>query len=321
MFKFPLAVEIDLTNSCNYNCLYCRNGMLNKKEYIDYDDVKKIILELYKNNIFNVNISGGEPTLHPHFEDIIKLLNEYNIVWNLTTNGSLLDKRMAKLLKENNVNSVFITLAGMNDDTDGYIKSARNTYTKAIAAIDNCIRNSIDIHVGYLLTSLNVKDIDKFIEYAKNNNLSVKLMKIKPIGTALFNTELYIDDDTYDRVLNKMKDELGNKLLDSEQNQQIENINCMAGVTTCVIGADYNVYPCVMFLGNKDVSSGSIKNRTLKDIWNNSPVLEEFRSPRIFLQKCNSCSKKNKCKGGCRGNAYLKARDYHLIDGRCQDEL
>ena len=44
MFKFPLAVEIDLTNSCNYNCLYCRNGMLNKKEYIDYDDVKKIIL-------------------------------------------------------------------------------------------------------------------------------------------------------------------------------------------------------------------------------------------------------------------------------------
>ncbi len=46
MFKFPLAVEIDLTNSCNYNCLYCRNGMLNKKEYIDYDDVKKIILKL-----------------------------------------------------------------------------------------------------------------------------------------------------------------------------------------------------------------------------------------------------------------------------------
>lgn len=321
MFKFPLAVEIDLTYSCNYNCLYCRNGMLNRKEYIDYDDVKRIILELCKNNIFNVNISGGEPTLHPQFVEIIKLLNECNIIWNLTTNGSLLDEKMVELLKENNVNSVFITLAGMSNDVDGYIKSTKNTYTKAIEAIENCIKNNVDIHVGYLLTPLNVKDIDKFIKYAKDKTLSVKLMKVKPLGTSLFNTELYIDNTIYNKVLNKMKDELGNKLLDSEQNQQIENINCMAGVTTCVIGADYNVYPCVMFLGDNDTSCGSIKNNTLKDIWNDSPVLKEFRTPRVFLQKCSSCSKKDKCNGGCRGNAYLKAKDYHLIDGRCQDEL
>ena len=39
-----------------------------------FDDWKKVFNELIKNNIFYINISGGEPTQHPNFEKILEYL-------------------------------------------------------------------------------------------------------------------------------------------------------------------------------------------------------------------------------------------------------
>jgi len=321
MFKFPLSVELDLTYRCNYNCLYCRNGQIEENEALDFETMKKIIKELKENNIFSINISGGEPLLHKNFVDIIKLLKENNLVWNLTTNGSLIDGKMAKTLKDNNINSLFITLTGMNDELDSYHKGNKNTFSKARKCIENCKKLNIEIYVGYLLTPYNVCDIDNFINFINENGLKAKLMKVKPMGTSLLNQDLYIDDKKYNETIKYMRSLLGNKLIIGEQNERVEDINCMAGVTSCVIGADYNIYPCVMFLGEEKVSCGCIKKDSLYNIWNNSKVLSDFRKPRKLANGCNKCIKKEKCHGGCRGNAYLKTGDYNAVESGCYNDL
>lgn len=321
MFNFPLNVEIDLTYRCNYNCLYCRNGLIKERDELSFDVVKSLISELKTNNIFNVNISGGEPLLHKNFNSIIELLAKNNITWNLTTNGSLINEDIAKKLKENNINSIFITLTGMNEEIDSFHKNSSNTYSKTINCIKICKDLEIDVYVGYLLTPINLKCVDKFIEFIIENDLKAKLMKVKPLGNSLQNQNLYIDDIKYMETLKYMTSKLGNRLIIGEQNENVENIKCMAGTTSCVVGADYGVYPCVMFLGEEKVNCGNIKNSTLYDIWNNSKVLKEFREPRIFDSHCSLCSKRKKCNGGCRANAYLKRGSYKKVESGCFHDL
>jgi radical SAM protein with 4Fe4S-binding SPASM domain len=301
MLKFPIGVEIDLTYKCNYKCIYCRNGLIKEKGELDFEAVRKIIEEAKKFNIFHIGISGGEPTLYSHFEETIKYLGKMDITWNLATNGSLFNSELTYLLKLNNVNSVFITLTGMLEKTDNRHRQVKNSLEKALNAIDLCIKENIKVTVGYLLTSLNINEIDLFINFIKEKQIKAKLMKVKHLGTSLHHKHICIDQATYNFVQNKLINDLDDYLILGEQSQKIEQLNCMAGKTDCVIGADYNVYPCIMFLGEKNLSCGSIKDDTLYNIWNKSALLSEFRQKRVFVKNCERCGKKTSVPVGVGG--------------------
>ncbi|MFA8300298.1 MAG: radical SAM protein [Hyphomicrobiales bacterium] len=317
MLKYPIAIEIDLTFNCNYSCIYCRNGLIEDSKELDIKVIKRLLDEAKENKVFNINISGGEPTTHSCFKEIVKYLGEKNLIWNLTTNGSLLDSDLVILLKANNVNSIFITLSGMSEATDNYHKKAKNTFGQALKAIDLCLQHNIFVYVGFLLTPKNISEIDQFIELVKHKGLKAKLMRVKNAGSSINNKDLHIENNKFTQVQKKMIQELKEDFIIGEQNQKIEQLNCMAGKISCVIGADYQVYPCVMFLGEEQLGCGSIKNETLYNIWNTSEMLKEFRGDRIYLDACDRCGKKEICNGGCRANAFIKYGNHKYIDGEC----
>lgn len=70
-------IQIEVTNACNHRCGNCTRfvGHHRKPYFIDIDTVVKAIgsLEGYRGKI---GIMGGEPTMHPQFREICKLLQE-----------------------------------------------------------------------------------------------------------------------------------------------------------------------------------------------------------------------------------------------------
>ena len=89
--KLPLYVYIELTDSCNMNCKFC--SVKNKnKNYIDIKLLKKILLDLKELNILDVYYTGGEPLLHPDFEEIINFGYSLGIRQTILTNGLLINK-------------------------------------------------------------------------------------------------------------------------------------------------------------------------------------------------------------------------------------
>ena len=93
-----LRITIDITNYCNFNCIYCSLGIpythLLLPQKLTIHDVK--IITMYVNRyLSNYNIDccirGGEPTLHNEFDKIIKELTHIKKLNNLIlyTNGSI----------------------------------------------------------------------------------------------------------------------------------------------------------------------------------------------------------------------------------------
>lgn len=91
---YPLHFQIELTDLCNFKCDYCyKNATYNSKKHT-FIDLKKLKFKLnyyYSKNLREIGITGGEPTLHPEFINIMKfILNKFELV-ELITNGSNLD--------------------------------------------------------------------------------------------------------------------------------------------------------------------------------------------------------------------------------------
>lgn len=90
--------NIVINNYCNLKCEYCfaSNMLREKPKFMTLVEFKLILMFLSKTREKYLGIIGGEPTLHPDFESIIRETNKYCRKYNgtatLYTNGICLDK-------------------------------------------------------------------------------------------------------------------------------------------------------------------------------------------------------------------------------------
>lgn len=86
----PANIYFHLTDFCNQNCSFCfaREEMTkaNKKQ-ISFDDFKKYAVRLKKMGVLKLDFLGGEPTLHPEFDRILKYALKHFFYVRIYTNG------------------------------------------------------------------------------------------------------------------------------------------------------------------------------------------------------------------------------------------
>ena len=100
----PLSINLDLTLACNFACPHCVDSViLNRGKSIPLKEIKKTLDVLHSNGLRSVIlVGGGEPTLHPDFEEVVRTIKEKELQLGIVTNGSKLNKilAVADLLKE-----------------------------------------------------------------------------------------------------------------------------------------------------------------------------------------------------------------------------
>ncbi|GAU75658.1 radical SAM protein [Fusibacter sp. 3D3] len=105
-------ISFIVTPNCTLNCKHC-SILISKshsKKHRDLKALKRDIEVLFKNVdfVYNFKIMGGEPTMSPHFTEILEYISEEyrNRIENLrvVTNGTIkLDDRTLKIIKGNNI--------------------------------------------------------------------------------------------------------------------------------------------------------------------------------------------------------------------------
>ena len=91
LLDYPNKVSCILyTNTCNFRCPYCHNGLTLLQDSPDPIPFEEILAFLKKRVgiLDGVVISGGEPTLMPDLEDKIRAIKELGYEVKLDTNGT-----------------------------------------------------------------------------------------------------------------------------------------------------------------------------------------------------------------------------------------
>lgn len=119
------AAYFEITNRCNLNCTTCynRSGLNKNHMEIPLHQLKKSIEILLDYGVNRIIFSGGEPTLHNQFEDILELINEYPLLsFGIVTNGTIHNSKLIHMLNTNKNLTLQISLDGSNEQKNSKIR-------------------------------------------------------------------------------------------------------------------------------------------------------------------------------------------------------
>lgn len=87
-----IKIEWNIGKRCNYDCSYCPSSIHdNFSPHTDIEILEATVDKLMTlGKPIRLSFTGGEPTVHPKFKELIKYCNHVGISWiSVTTNGTL----------------------------------------------------------------------------------------------------------------------------------------------------------------------------------------------------------------------------------------
>lgn len=133
-FDPPVLMVISPTMRCNLRCYGCYAGKYSKKDDLGLGTLERLLFEAEEMGIYFITISGGEPFILG--EDLLRVLGRHqSILFQIYTNGTLIDRAMATKLAE--IGNAFpcISVEGFEEETDA--RRGEGTYQKILSAMDN----------------------------------------------------------------------------------------------------------------------------------------------------------------------------------------
>lgn len=176
------TLRIILTTKCNYQCRYCfAEGEKEKDGKItDLESLKKIIKVGKEFGINKIKLTGGEPLLYPHMDELLEYIRKIEIPYvDLTTNISLLTEKNIKLLNKYSVNAITLSLNTLEEDKFIYLSNYPH-----FEIVKQNFRNTVKLFKGKIRVNCVVfdekydeEDYREIISMCKRNNLGLRLIE------------------------------------------------------------------------------------------------------------------------------------------------
>jgi radical SAM protein with 4Fe4S-binding SPASM domain len=341
----PLFVIWEITGLCNLRCEHCLSSAGESlPNELSTEEAMRLLDYLEAMKVFNINLSGGEPLMRPDIFDIIDYASQKKFSIDLLTNGALITEKVLNRLEDSNIFNVQVSIDGIGETHDRF-RGRKGTYERAIDAIKLLKDANYNISISLTVTRQNMSEIPRIIDTAIDLGIpSFKTTLFMPAGRGKSNidklvlTRQDVKDFTY--MMIEKKKEVGNninigseteypwlvegldkKRLESMKLDDSSKIGCTAGSSSLYITPDGKIAPCP-FLRN--LTAGDVRERDIKEIWDNSPTFDIFRNiTRGSLKgKCGNCEYLGiMCYGGCRAAALAHTGDLFAEDPMCWREL
>lgn len=111
----PVLAHVIPTRRCNLACAYC-NEYDNFSEPVATGEMLRRIDQLAALGTLAITLSGGEPLLHPDFDEIIRRVRSHGIFAGIITNGILLTPERIRRLNRAGLDHLQISIDNVTPD-------------------------------------------------------------------------------------------------------------------------------------------------------------------------------------------------------------
>ena len=216
------CVLLELTSKCNLKCPICFAA---SNETVKEDITIERISEYYDyimecGGPYNIQLSGGEPTLRNDLDEIIKIGRERGFIFfQLNTNGIRIgeDENYIKALANAGLNTVFLQFDGLSDEVYSKLRGKKLLRLK-LKAIENCKKAGVGVVlVPTIMKDVNINQIGKIISFAIDNMPAIRGVHFQPVS---FFGRYENRDENYRITIPKMLSEIENQM---QGKMKIEN--------------------------------------------------------------------------------------------------
>lgn len=141
-----LFIEMTAQN-CNLRCSHCYIDFKDKKikDFISIDKIKQALLSINKSELNFIHLTGAEPTMHPDFNQILRLCLKYSSVIIHTNALNINDKKarfLRKVEEENSLGNEIVFMISIDhyEEKENDLLRGRGSFRKAIHAIQSLVK-------------------------------------------------------------------------------------------------------------------------------------------------------------------------------------
>jgi len=332
--KTPVAY-FEITNKCNLNCQTCynRSGLNAARHEITLTQLQKAVKTLLPFGLRRVLLSGGEPTLHTEFNDILDFIEETlnknpEFSFGIVTNGSSRNPKFIELLNKNERLTLQVSLDGSNEVENAKTRDS-GSFAEAVDFIRFIDKRAHKTHLNIpfqpllkmVISQYNIHDVEAFFRLAVSLGFVPEFSYIYKSGNASDNWEekrLTAQQKlNILRLVNKLNSELGVEALlplCTNTCPYAENADAMS---ICV-KVDGSIQPC-QSLYNDKYTFGNIFDFDLQMFKQKVDDFVKLAKERIHCDyNCRKCLLRDNCGKGCLAEAVNLFDDPLSDDGGCE---
>ncbi|NJD57584.1 MAG: radical SAM protein [Nitrospirae bacterium] len=333
----PKWIAWEITRRCNLRCVHCRSSSemeIQGHPDFSFEEACRLIDDIVSYAKPVVVLSGGEPLTRKDVFDIARYGTDKGLRMCLATNGTLVTDDICEKIKKAGIRIVSLSLDGADEAVHDDFRSQKGAFDGTINAARLFKKHGIEFIINSSFTKRNQEQIPQVYQLAKELGATAWYMfMIVPTGRGEEIMNELISKEDYDKILDWHYDmEKEEDLLlvrptcaphyyrvqlqrAKEEGEKVRrrtlkfstggSKGCLAGQLICLIDVDGNVLPCSYF----NLPAGNVREKSFREIWENSELFKDLRDFGKYKGKCGSCEFINVC-GGCRARAYSVYGDY-----------
>mgnify|MGYP001153325290 CR=1 FL=1 len=289
-YTYPLSVDVHLTNRCNLKCEWCTDRDINLgREQMDRAIALMLIQELAQMGCGITLEGGGEPTVYPYFEEVIRAGNDFHASMGLITNGV------------KNISAFINSFKWVRISLDASCKGEYLT-EKGVDCFESVLENiksykevrnskSTFLGVGYVLTKRNYSCIEELISFL--NECDVDYIYMRPVEGCYHLCPCLEELKILEMKLLKLTENMRIKVkVVKEERYEINNghLPCVAHSLTSIVHANGDVACCEKRKHDPQIL-GNINCASYKEIWNSDKrlrITQQLLQP-ISQKGCDVC--------------------------------
>ena len=340
----PFMVSYSITTKCNLRCKHCYSEAIEERapDELSTEEALQLIDDLADWKIGFLVLDGGEPLCRDDFLDIVKYASSRGIQTGIGSNGTLIDKAMAKRMVEAGTQSVAISVDGADARTHDSFRGVNGAFSQALEGAKACKDAKLPFQFNMVIRKETIPQVGDMLRLAVDSGANAveffdlvaagrakveckdqvlspqeRLEVIEWLAEAQADCPLLIrviGCPVYPLILQQKK--IHPKHFPIEMLRMIPYYGrgCAAGMPMgyLVIRANGEVNPCMLL----QVNVGNVRERSITTIWETSPILGRLRQRELLKGECGVCQSKITC-SGCRGRAYEETGDMMAADPGC----
>jgi len=295
--RTPVLVWFELTLKCNLTCPHCYiNAGEARAAEMSTARLHDLLDEMADAGVWGIAFTGGEPTIHADFANLVAHARHRNLLVGIATNGMFLTEALlGKLPRDGVIISISLDdlhIGGRNPQADFALASRSILRCKEFGFATN------------IMTNTNRRNIDKLgalMEWASSHNVSVRSVPFSPLGRGKLHPELanepadvrkaaefWIREIEFEHRYHEDYGLCIGSIFNYGLTMSYMTRRCSSGRYLCYICSDGTVYPCTMCAGERIFECGTVATRPFIDVWRDEWEIRRY-SWDNFAPTCKGC--------------------------------
>jgi len=177
------VLRVLTTNQCNHRCWFCHNeGQISTEpQFLNPQSFSGIVAAAYCLGIRQIQFSGGEPTLHPAFEDLVRTAQNHapRVGIGMATNGSCLTETLIQYVSPI-MNNIRVNLPSLS--LERYVQiTGVGDLERVLDSVELLIHHGASVGLNTVYCNQSLDEIMALIGFAAAHEIDLKILEwIKP---------------------------------------------------------------------------------------------------------------------------------------------